>query len=70
MIWKNTAVSTSLFTDFPHKNFFNGHHCFSKYIADEKRICRVKFSHYKYEISFIIFNKKKIIFQILEAVSL
>ena len=44
MIWNHTAVSTSLFTDFPLKNFFNGHHCFSKYIADEKRICRVKFS--------------------------
>ncbi len=44
MICNHTAVSTSLFTDFPHKNLFNGHHSFSKYIADEKRICRVKFS--------------------------
>ena len=43
MIWNHTAVSTSLFTDFPPKNFFNGHHCFSKYIADEKRTCRVNF---------------------------
>ncbi len=44
MIWNHTAVSTSLFTDFPHKNFFNGYHSFSKYIANEKHICRVKFS--------------------------
>ncbi len=44
MIWNHTAVSTSLLTNFPPKNFFNGHHCFSKYIADEKRTCRVKFS--------------------------
>ena len=41
MIWNHTAVSTSLSTDFPYKNYFYGHHCF--YIADEKRICRVKF---------------------------
>ncbi len=38
MIWNHTGVSTSLFTYFPYKNFFNGHHSFSKYIADEKRI--------------------------------
>ena len=44
MIWNHTAVATSLFTVFPCENFFHGHHCFSKYIADEKRICRVKFS--------------------------
>ena len=36
MIWNHTAVATSLFTAFPCKNFFHGHHCFSKYIADEK----------------------------------
>ncbi len=44
MIWNHTAVAMSLFTYFPYKNFFHGHHCFSKYIADEKRTCRVKFS--------------------------
>ncbi len=44
MIWNHTAVSMSLSTVFPYKNFFHGHHCFSKYIADEKRTCRVKFS--------------------------
>ena len=44
MIWIHTAVATSLFTDFPYENFFHGHPCFSKYIADEKRTCRVKFS--------------------------
>ncbi len=44
MIWNHTAVATSLFTVFPYENFFHGHHCFSKYIADEKRTCRAKFS--------------------------
>ncbi len=44
MIWNHTAVATSIFTAFPCKDFFHSHHCFSKYIADEKRICRVKFS--------------------------
>ncbi len=44
MIWNHTAVATSLFTVFPYEDFFHGHHCFSKYITDEKRICRAKFS--------------------------
>ena len=44
MIWNHTAVATSLFTVFPCKDFFHSHHYFSKYIADEKRICRAKFS--------------------------
>ena len=30
MIWNHTAVSTSLFTYFPPKNFFRDHHWFSK----------------------------------------
>ncbi len=44
MIWNHTAVATSLFTAFLCKDFFHCHHCSSKYIADEKRICRAKFS--------------------------
>jgi hypothetical protein len=44
MIWNHTAVATSLFTVFPCENLFHGHHCFSKYIADQRRICRAKFS--------------------------
>ena len=57
MIWNHTAVATSLFTVFPCKDFFHSHHCFSKYIADEKRIAAHNSLHYRDIISFIILLK-------------
>ena len=56
MIWNHT-VATSLFTAFPCKDFFHSHHCFSKYIADEKRIAAHNSLHYRDIISFIILLK-------------
>ena len=57
MIWNHTAVATSLFIAFPCEDLFHSHHCFSKYIADEKRIAAHNSLYYRDIISFIILLK-------------